>query len=185
MFKTCSCHGVWRSNTTRSWPPGTTAKRPAWRTKWKATGWLLPWTTAAAPSPSLRWGRTAGWVTSTPSPPPSPSRCVWASDFTRRSSTVASPSSSRPEEQTRHARQDKNRRERRRWFASLLPGLKRGRCSLMSLCSTCNPVTLTLERSLSVKGQNEYRMSERGETGKETRATLKQIRVKRVYECAL
>lgn len=174
MSETCSCRGVWRSSTTRSWPPGTIAGRPASHTKWAATGWLWPWTTVAAPSPSRRWGRKAAWPTSTPSPPHSPSRCVWVSDSTRRSSTVASPLPSRPEEQTRHARQEKMPRasEMIRVFAAKT---ENSRCSLMFLCVTCKSSDPDVG-TIAVGKRTEWSSDEwtRGDRRETSRAALKQ-----------
>lgn len=51
------------------------------------------------PPPSPRSGRRTTSPTCTRSPPPSPSRCAWASDSTRPSSTVTSASSEEEEEE--------------------------------------------------------------------------------------
>lgn len=91
--------GVWLSSTTGSWPPGTTARRPASPTKWLAAVSPSLWTTEQAPSLSLRWDHPATSSTSTPSPPPSLSRPVWASDFTKPRWTAISPSSKSEEEE--------------------------------------------------------------------------------------
>ena len=84
------CRGVWHSSMTKSWQRGTTAGRPASRTKWLATELQLPWTTAREPSPSRRWDRWTILFTSTPSPRASPGRCAWALESTKPSSTVES-----------------------------------------------------------------------------------------------
>lgn len=107
--KTCSIylcsisryHGAWHSSMTGSWLPGTTAGRPASRPKWLATESASPWTTAQAPSPSPRWDQLTTWPTSTLSPPRSLSRCAWALDSTKQSSTAASLSSKSEEKRER------------------------------------------------------------------------------------
>ena len=117
--------GAWRSSMTGSWLPGTTAGRLVWPTKWPATGSPSLWTTARAPSPSPRWEHLAAWPTSTRSLPRLPTRCAWASDSTKLSSTAAFLSSKSELEREGQGGENNNfdetmAWEKRQWFVSVL-----------------------------------------------------------------